>query len=111
AKFDFEILESGVKFVTYIEQNIELPKKFSGNEDSAEKPESAEDKKIKDAVIKEDQFVINEIADAWMKGKIVIGAKTGRGYGRTKGIARQSVMYDLADPVQVERWLDFDMYA
>lgn len=111
AKFDFEILESGVKFVTYIEQNIELPKKFSGNEDSAEKPESAEDKKIKDAVIKEDQFVINEIADAWMKGKIVIGAKTGRGYGRTKGIARQSVMYDLTDPVQVERWLDFDMYA
>ena len=25
AKFDFEILEPGVKFVTYIEQNIELP--------------------------------------------------------------------------------------
>ena len=111
AKFDFEILEPGVKFVTYIEQNIELPKKLSENEESVEGLKSAEDKKIEDGLIKENQFVINEIADAWMKGKIVIGAKTGRGYGRTKGIARQSVMYDLTDPVQVERWLDFDMYA
>ncbi len=106
AKFDFEILEPGVKFVTYIEQNIELSEKTSENEECTEELKSAEDEKIK-----EHQFVINEIADAWMKGKIVIGAKTGRGYGRTKGIARQSVLYDLTDPVQMENWLDFDMYA
>ena len=111
AKFDFEILEPGVKFVTYIEQNIELPEKPLENEESAEELKRAEDKKIEDGLIKENQFVINEIADAWMKGKIVIGAKTGRGYGRTKGIVRQSVLYDLTDPVQMEKWLDFDMYA
>ena len=106
AKFDFEILEPGVKFVTYIEQNIELPKKNSEDEESAEELKRVENKKIE-----EDQFVINEIADAWMKGKIVIGAKTGRGYGRTKGSARRSVMYDLTDHVRMEKWLDFDMYA
>lgn len=111
AKFDFEILEPGVKFVTYIEQNIELPEKPLENEESAEELKRAEDKKIEDGLIEENQFVINEIADAWMKGKIVIGAKTGRGYGRTRGIARQSVLYDLTDPVQMEKWLDFDMYA
>lgn len=106
AKFDFEILEPGVKFVTYIEQNIEFPEKISENEKCAEELKISENK-----VLQEKQLVINEIADAWMKGRIVIGAKTGRGYGHTKGIARQSVMYDLSDPDQMEKWLDFDMYA
>lgn len=83
AKFDFEILEPGAVFVTYIEQNM----------DSADQ-----------------QYVINEIADAWMKGKITVGAKTGRGYGHTRGIRAESAMYDLTDPDQRDTWLGFDMY-
>lgn len=83
AKFDFEILEPGAVFVTYIEQNM----------DSADQ-----------------QYVINEIADAWMKGKITVGAKTGRGYGHTRGVAAESAMYDLSDTEQRDSWLGFDMY-
>src|SRR5699024_10535604 len=83
AKFDFEILEPGAVFVTYIEQNM----------DSADQ-----------------QYVINEIADAWMKGKITVGAKTGRGYGHTRGVRAESAMYDLSDTEQRDSWLGFDMY-
>lgn len=83
AKFDFEVLEPSVTFVTYIEQNME-------NADQ--------------------QYVINEIADAWMKGRITLGAKTMRGYGHTKGIKAEAIMYDLADSVQLNAWLKFDMY-
>lgn len=83
AKFDFEVLEPFVTFVAYIEQNME-------NTDQ--------------------QYVINEIADAWMKGRITVGAKTMRGYGHTKGIKAESVMFDLTEPTQLDAWLKFDMY-
>lgn len=83
AKFDFEVLEPSVRFVTYIEQNMEN---------------------------KDQQYVINEIADAWMKGRITVGAKTMRGYGHTKGIKAEAVMYDLTDYAQLDAWLEFDMY-
>ena len=84
AKFDFEILEPGAVFVTYIEQNM----------DSADQ-----------------QYVINEIAHAWMRGRIAVGAKTERGYGHTKGIRAESAMYELDNAEQLEDWLAFDMYA
>lgn len=83
AKFNFEVLEPSVRFVTYIEQNME-------NTDQ--------------------QYVVNEIADAWMKGRITVGAKTMRGYGHTKGIKAEALMYDLTDPIQLDAWLKFDMY-
>lgn len=84
AKFDFEVLEPGVRFVTYIEQNMDSP---------------------------DQQYVINEIAHAWMRGRIAVGAKTERGYGHTKGIRAESAMYELDNAEQLEDWLAFDMYA
>lgn len=83
AKFDFQILEPGVTFVTYIEQNMDN---------------------------KDQQYVLDEIAAAWMKGKITAGAKTGRGYGHTKGITAASAMFDLTEEDQLEKWLQFEMY-
>ena len=84
AKFDFEVLEPGVTFVTYIEQNM----------DSADQ-----------------QYVADEIALAWMKGDIRVGAKTARGYGHTKSVRMDSRLFDLSDETEREKWLDFDMYA
>lgn len=83
AKFDFQILEPGAVFVTYIEQNMER---------------------------EEESWVIDEIADAWMQGMIRTGAKTGRGYGRTQGKKAVSAQFNLEDSEELKRWLDFDMY-
>lgn len=83
AKFDFQILEPDVTFVTYIEQNMDN---------------------------KDQQYVLDEIAAAWMKGKITAGAKTARGYGHTKGITAASAMFDLTEEDQLEKWLQFEMY-
>ena len=83
AKFDFQILEPGVRFVTYIEQNIDCEKK---------------------------KYVLREIIDAWMKAKIQIGSKTGRGYGHTKGISYKTAWFDLGQEEDLQKWLDFNMY-
>ena len=83
AKFDFQVLYPGAEFMVLIEQNMEK---------------------------EEEQYVINEIAGAWMKGRIAIGAKTGRGYGHTQGITASSAMFDLSDSGQLEKWLAFNMY-
>ena len=83
AKFDFQILEPGVRFVTYIEQNIDCEKK---------------------------KYVLREIIDAWMKEKIQIGSKTGRGYGHTKGISYKTAWFDLGQEEDLQKWLDFNMY-
>lgn len=100
AKFDFQVLEPGLTFVTYIEQNIDDPKQ---------------------------QWVLDEIASAWMEGRISVGAKTSRGYGHTKAIKIDSAMFDLRSEKEKEseqespvreddkikklaEWLSFDMY-
>lgn len=84
AKFDFEILEPGVTFVTYIEQTMEK---------------------------EEQQYVSDEIAAAWLAGKITLGAKTRRGYGKTDGVKAESWIFHLGESEELERWLDFDMYS
>lgn len=100
AKFDFQVLEPGLTFVTYIEQNMDDPKQ---------------------------QWVLDEIASAWMEGRISVGAKTGRGYGHTKAIKEYSAIFDLRTEKEKEteqesqvgqddnmkklaEWLSFDMY-
>lgn len=97
AKADFQVLEPGLTFVTYIEQNMDSP---------------------------DQQWVLDEIAGAWMKGRIALGAKTLRGYGHTKGIRASSAMFDLSrketdrersvnqdDKIKkLDAWLSFDMY-
>lgn len=84
AKFDFQVLEPGVEFVTYVEQNMDCM---------------------------EEQYMLNEIACAWQKKKIQLGAKTGRGYGHTEVIELAECSYDLTGKEQRDAWLDFNMYG
>lgn len=83
AKFDMEILEPGVKFITYMEQN------FYGN----------------------DQAIADKIADIWMKQGIYIGAKTMRGYGAVKNVTIVTKEFKFDDKEAVTQWLEFDMYS
>ena len=102
AKSDFQVLEPGLTFVTYIEQNMDDLKQSR---------------------------IVDQIARAWMDGRIMIGAKTGRGYGHTRGIRAEAAIFDLgkkdpkdgattvsgekqADQVKtLGSWLAFDMYC
>lgn len=83
AKFDFQILEPGVEFVTYIEQTMETA---------------------------EEQYIADEIAYAWQQGNIRLGAKTGKGFGATKSAEIAQCSFDLGDKKDLKRWLSFDMY-
>lgn len=82
AKFDFEILEPGVRFVTYIEQN-----KKEGDCD-----------------------VADVIADTWLQQKIAVGGKNSRGLGRVDSVKLQVAEFSMTDEAQVDDWLDFRMY-
>lgn len=84
AKFDFQILEPGITFVTYIEQKMTCEK---------------------------EAYLLKEIAYAWNQGKISLGAKTGRGYGHTELVELAECCYDLANSKERNLWLDFDMYG
>ena len=86
AKFDMEALEPGIRFVTYIEQNIE-------------KSDEAEDKDILDA-----------ICDKWLGGRVYIGSKTMRGYGELGDVEILVKEFDMTNPKEAMSWLDFDMY-
>lgn len=86
AKFDMEALEPGIRFVTYIEQNIE-------------KVDEETDKDILDA-----------ICDKWLSGRVYIGSKTMRGYGELGDVKVLVKEFDMTNPAEVENWLDFDMY-
>lgn len=83
AKFDLQVLEPGVEFVTYVEQNMESL---------------------------QEQHVLEEIGRAWKDKKIQLGAKTGRGYGQTELVELSECCFDLSDAEQCGRWLDFKMY-
>ncbi|MBP3339320.1 MAG: hypothetical protein J6L69_07945 [Lachnospiraceae bacterium] len=80
SKFDFEILEPGVEFVTYVEQD-----RFD-----------------------EDADIIQTIANEWSNGNINIGGKTQRGLGQVcvKDIKR--VSFDMSS--DIDKWLEFDIY-
>lgn len=82
AKFDFEILEPGVVFVTYIEQN-----KYAG-----------------------DQNAGDVIADAWEKEDITIGGKGTRGLGKIKNAKVDILEFSFTEQKEIDKWLDFDLY-
>ncbi len=96
AKFDFQVVEPGVRFVTYLEQNINIP---TGPEN-----QNTGDGKY------DEEYLLAEIAYAWMQGGIRLGAKTGRGYGWTRGLEIKKRRFNLADPEALDDWLKFDMY-
>ncbi len=89
AKFDFQVLEPGIQFVTYIEQNMDNMK---------------------------EEYLTEEIVYAWKTGKIWLGAKNGRGYGQTKIIKIEHIVFDFSKDCRKQSrcdgddWIEFDMY-
>lgn len=83
AKFDFEILEPGAKFVTYLEENVCESKSESGSE---------------------------LIANAWKNGEISLGAKTSRGFGKLEVESIQKQKFNFDEETEIASWLDFDLY-
>ena len=84
AKFDMEVLEPGVTFVTYFEQNF-----YSEGEED----------------------IIKDLATIWKNAQIYLGAKTMRGYGAIQEIQVWKKEFDFSTKDSVTEWLSFDMYA
>lgn len=89
AKFDFQVLEPGIQFVTYIEQNL-----------TADRQED----------------LAGSIASAFYSGALQIGSKTGRGFGAVKADEVYSATFSF-EPTNktgevpgIDKWLDFSMY-
>ncbi len=82
AKFDFEVLEPGVDFVTYIEQD-----KYEG-----------------------DKYVADAIAKAWENKLVCFGSKVGRGLGQVCDVKVKVKDFAFDNEASVDAWLDFDMY-
>ena len=83
-KFDMEILEPGIKIVTYIEQSY------------------FED---------DDQDIAMDILKCWLSNTIYMGTKTMRGYGELKTEKVLVKEFDFTDEESLVKWLDFDMYT
>ena len=87
AKFDMEILEPGIEFITYIEQNI-----YS----------------------KTDKDIAYQIACLWLQNKIHLGGKVMRGYGAIKDVSvwERTFTFDKDNSKGdgIPEWLSFDMY-
>lgn len=81
-KFDFEVVEPGAEFVTYLEQNCEA----------------------------EDRDICEELAAAWMKHQIHIGRKTMRGLGSVGDTTVCRRSFNLEEEDGLDAWLSFDMY-
>ena len=81
SKYDYEILEPGCSFITYVEQN-----KFSDSEN------------IFDAII---NYMRN--------GNFLVGAKTSRGMGSIEIIDVKVKEFEMTRE-SLEKWLDFDMF-
>lgn len=88
AKFDLEVLEPGVEFVTYAEQNVES---------------------------EDDLDYLPYIVTALMSRPVSFGAKSTRGYGRISDLQFRRMDFDFTgDPRDKEHsareYLDFNMY-
>ena len=90
AKFDMEVLEPEVRFVTYMEQNL-----YEDDEEAAEK-----------------------IAAAWKSEVLRFGGKTMRGYGEISDVSVKKRVFCFKQTAKADRigeedaaaWLAFDMY-
>lgn len=81
AKFDFQIVETGAEFTTYIELD-------KNNYDK--------------------QSDIEELLGALSESVLRFGSKTSRGYGKTKIISLRKAEFDIE--TQKREWLDFDIF-
>lgn len=85
SKFDFEVVEPGAVFVTYLEHNC----------------------------LEDDEDICRILAAAWMQQRIRIGRKTMRGFGSVRKVnvcRREFLMPQNGKDGDLEQWLDFDMY-
>lgn len=83
-KFDAQVLEPGVEFITYVEQDF-----FNT----------------------EDIDCLNIISDAFINNSIFIGAKTMRGYGEISIVEIKYAEFDFNNVEDVKKWISFDMYG
>ncbi len=83
AKYDMEVLEPGVIFITYIEQNI-----------SDEK----------------DNNIAGVLAKILKSDRLCFGGKTMRGYGSIHVFDVYEKSFDLNSDIDVRNWISFDMY-
>ncbi len=84
AKFDMEVLEPGVQFVTYIETDV-----LAGDEDD----------------------ITCLIRDTFNSKNIRFGAKTTRGYGEISDINVSSCEFNLQTQEGLHSYINFDIYA
>ena len=81
AKFDMEILEPGISFTTYLEQDFV--------------PEKEEDYGI-------------EIVKEFLSDTLLFGGKSMRGYGAIKDVKAWETTFVFPD--ETEKWIAFDLY-
>ena len=83
AKYDMQILEPGVLFETFVEQNIS---EKAGNE------------------------FLDIIAGLWKAEAVRFGAKTMRGFGKVQVEDLKKIIIDFRKPSDVLEWLDHTIY-
>ncbi len=83
AKFDMEVIETGEKFVTFLE--------IANQND-------------------ETDHAIEEMLSKLKAGVLRLGSKTSRGYGAVKISSLKKRIFDLEQEAQLDQWLDFDLY-
>ena len=91
-KYDYEVLESGNEFSFRIEITLR-----ENNHSSSRKEEK-----------KEELEVFYFLLTALKEGKIRIGAKTRRGFGKVKLSDLQLLTLDMNKSEDRKRWIDFD---
>lgn len=84
AKFDMEVVETGSEFITYIETD-------GNNYDK--------------------QQYIEEVLSALRNGSIRFGTKTSRGYGMIDIVSIKKAEFNIDNPEQLDKWLDFDIFS
>ena len=83
AKFDMEILEPGIEFVTFIEENLEADK----------------------------NDVADMIGQFFLNNQVSFGGKTMRGYGAISDVSVGYKEFDFSNNSDdIDKWLNFDVY-
>lgn len=80
AKFDTEVVEAGVGFVTFIEQNC----------------------------MENDEDILETIAKLFINNKVAFGAETVHGFGRITDVCVWKKSFDLKKAEDAIEWLSFD---
>ncbi len=92
SKFNFEVLETNARFVTFLE--------ITERESVIEKGQANE---LREAVEKILKFL--------QSGTVHLGARTTRGYGQIKAEHIWKAEFDFNEEEEIKKWLDFDLYT